>query len=166
MSPPTAGARASRCPLPDEIQGEAAPRGRPARGRSSGDRRTTDHQRRRPPHTRWLAAELSSRAPPGAVIPDRPGDLWTIRCADRLRFPRVAAQHGEMLAFAHNSTGPTARGRSPPRGLSLRASPPNKRGHLYLAKKGTSLSGVDMSRGKAARGKGSGRLPMSRPSKS
>ena len=28
------------------------------------------------------------------------------RAADRLRFPRVARQHGEMLAFAHNSTGP------------------------------------------------------------
>ncbi len=34
-------------------------------------------------------------------------DLWTIGFADRLRFPRFAAQSGEMLAFAHNSTGPT-----------------------------------------------------------
>jgi hypothetical protein len=33
-------------------------------------------------------------------------DLWTIGFADRLRFPRLAAQSGEMLAFAHNSTRP------------------------------------------------------------
>jgi hypothetical protein len=32
-------------------------------------------------------------------------DLWTIGFADRLRFPRFAAQSGEMLVFAHNSTG-------------------------------------------------------------
>jgi hypothetical protein len=32
-------------------------------------------------------------------------DLWTIGFADRLRFPRFAAQSGEMLAFAHNPTG-------------------------------------------------------------
>jgi hypothetical protein len=111
--------------------------------------------------------------------------MWTIRCADRLRFPRVAAQHGEMLAFDHNSTGPTARGRSTPRGRkaprfapkqahlrparnpahlspatntgcpapplqpgsfspsSLNFAGQPRRGHLYLAKKGTSLSGVD-----------------------
>jgi hypothetical protein len=34
-------------------------------------------------------------------------DLWTIGFADWLRFPRFAAQSGEMLAFSHNSTGPT-----------------------------------------------------------
>ncbi|MGH7097839.1 MAG: hypothetical protein ACREE4_09310 [Stellaceae bacterium] len=33
-------------------------------------------------------------------------DLWTIGFADRLRFPRFAAQSGEMLGFAHNFTGP------------------------------------------------------------
>lgn len=35
-----------------------------------------------------------------------PMDSWTIGSADCLRFPRFAAQSEEMLAFAHNSTGP------------------------------------------------------------
>ena len=39
-----------------------------------------------------------------------PGDLWTIGFAERLCFPRLAAQSGEMLAFAHNSTGANSRG--------------------------------------------------------
>ena len=45
-------------------------------------------------------------------------DMWTIGCADRLRFPHVpfghggegeftAWEHGEMLAFAHIPTGST-----------------------------------------------------------
>jgi hypothetical protein len=44
--------------------------------------------------------------------------MWTIGCAERLRFPHVptdhrdsgefwAGEHGEMLTFAHISTGST-----------------------------------------------------------
>ena len=43
------------------------------------------------------------------------GDMWTIRFAERLRFPRVpclgwfaAGQRGEMLAFAYIPTDPAA----------------------------------------------------------
>ena len=46
--------------------------------------------------------------PAASTLTRSPVDLWTIRFAERLRFPRVAAQHGEMLAIAHNSTGPTS----------------------------------------------------------
>lgn len=45
----------------------------------------------------------------------RPADMWTIRFAERLRFPRVprvgrlaAWERGEMLAFAHIPAGPAA----------------------------------------------------------
>jgi len=41
--------------------------------------------------------------------------MWTIRCADRLRFPRVpclarraVGERGEMLAFAHIPTASAA----------------------------------------------------------
>ena len=36
--------------------------------------------------------------------------MWTIGCADRLRFPRLPSQlgSGERLAFAHIPTGATA----------------------------------------------------------
>ena len=45
-----------------------------------------------------------------------PMDMWTIRFAERLRFPRVprvccrkeSEERGEMLAFAHIPTGPAA----------------------------------------------------------
>jgi hypothetical protein len=58
------------------------------------------------------------RAPGGrssAQAVKRPADMWTIRFAERLRFPRVRClerlagwERGEMLAFAHIPAGPAA----------------------------------------------------------
>jgi hypothetical protein len=49
------------------------------------------------------------------VAPKKAMDIWTIRFADRLRFPRVAClgflaanERGEILAFAYIPTVPAA----------------------------------------------------------
>ena len=54
---------------------------------------------------------------PGLILgrTEKAVDMWTIRFAERLRFPRVpclgwlaVGERGEMLAFAHIPTAPAA----------------------------------------------------------